>query len=215
MSLLELLSLIYSSPLQGHLINRTSRQRLSKCLIRTINLYFRTQKIYSDLSKTTNTHIASLHFLTSGNVHGVHICDTALFTSLLLSWTPPTGLLLEILVFCDFCFEYHCVLFVFKWSLFVSTSLCVSKYIYQNFNNFNKFPITWIPISGESLVYLCSHVHHPQPVKKLSQSGICSFRHSVILKHCCAAERTSHFSVSTLYILQESRQQMCESRGTV
>lgn len=79
MSFLELLSPIYSSPLQGHLINRTSRQVLPKCFIRTITLYFRKQKRYSDLSKTTNTHTASLHFRTSCDVREIPICVTATF----------------------------------------------------------------------------------------------------------------------------------------
>lgn len=137
-----------------------------------------------------------------------------LFTSLLLSWTPPTCLLLEILVFLDFCVKYPYVLFPFKWGPFLSTSLGVSKYVYQNFNNFNKFSITLIPPSGESLVHLYSHVPLPQLVKKLSQAGLRSFRHCVILRYYSAAERTRHFPLSLLYILQEVRQQMSESRST-
>lgn len=101
-----------------------------------------------------------------------------LFTLLLLSWTPPMCLLLEILVFLDFCVKYPYVLFPFKRGALVSTSLCVSKYVYQNVNN-----------SGESLIHLYSHVPLHQLVKMLSQAGLCSFRHSVILRHCSAAKR--------------------------
>lgn len=178
MSSLELLCLIYRSPLQGHLINRTRKQRLSKCLIRK-------QKRYSDLSGTTNT---SLHYLTSHDAHEVCICVTATFhivaAELNSSNVPSFGntsiswLVSSILMSCSL---LRGVLLYLLLCVFLN--MCTKMLIT------NKFSITSIPPSGESLIHLYSHVPLHQLVKMLSQAGLRSFRHSVILRHCSAAKR--------------------------